>query len=120
MVLAILKLAESYLFHFEYVLVEVLLELLVGKIDAELLERIFGKHFKSKNVQDSDSISLREMATDSIARVRRKIIRKRDRAKVTEVKTRTQYAHANYLVNVSSVSDGQSCVHLSKAQIPTK
>ena len=48
-----------YLFYFEYVFVEVLLEVFVGKVNAKLLKRVPGKHFKSKNVQHTNGISLK-------------------------------------------------------------
>ena len=51
-------LAVLYLFHFENVLVEVLLEMLIGKVNAKLLERVPAKHFKAKNVQHSNGIPL--------------------------------------------------------------
>ena len=42
-----------YFFHGEDLVVEVLLELLVGEIDAELLETVGLKVLKSKNVQNT-------------------------------------------------------------------
>lgn len=45
----------SYLlFPREDVLIEVVLDLLIGNIDAKLLERILGKILKAENVQKTD------------------------------------------------------------------
>lgn len=46
--------AELYLFPGEYVLVEVELDLLVGDVDAELLEGVLLEILKTKDVQDAD------------------------------------------------------------------
>lgn len=43
-----------YLFPSEYVLVEVELDLLVGDVDAELLERVLLEVLKTKDVQDAN------------------------------------------------------------------
>ena len=43
-----------YLFPSKNVLVEVELDLLVGYVDAELLERVLFKVLKAKDVQDAD------------------------------------------------------------------
>lgn len=48
----------THLFHFEDVLVEVLLELFIGIVDAELLKRVLQEHLKTKYVQYSNRISL--------------------------------------------------------------
>lgn len=48
----------THLFHFEDVLVEVLLELLVGIVDAELLKGVLQKHLKTKYVKHSNRVSL--------------------------------------------------------------
>lgn len=42
-----------YLFHGKDLVVEVLLELLVGQVYAELLKTVFFKVFKPKNVQNT-------------------------------------------------------------------
>ena len=42
--------------------VEVLLQLLIGIVDTELLKRIFLKHFKPKDVQNTNWISLKDTA----------------------------------------------------------
>lgn len=44
----------SHLFPSKYVLVEVKLDLLVGDVDAELLERVFLEVLKAEDVQDAD------------------------------------------------------------------
>ena len=46
-----------YLFALEDVLVEVLLQLLVGVVDAELLKRVLLIHFKPKDVQHPDGVA---------------------------------------------------------------
>lgn len=43
-----------YLFPNEYVLVEVKLNLLIGDVDAELLERVLLEVLKTEDVQDAD------------------------------------------------------------------
>lgn len=43
-----------YLFPSEYVLVEVKLDLLVGDVDAELLERVLLEVLEAEHVQDAD------------------------------------------------------------------
>lgn len=43
-----------YLFPSEYVLVEVKLDLLIGNVDAELLERVPLEVLKAEDVQDAD------------------------------------------------------------------
>ena len=45
---------ELYLLPGEYVLVEVKLDLLVGNVDAELLERILLEVLEAKDVQDAN------------------------------------------------------------------
>ena len=40
-----------FLFHFEHVTNEKLLQIFICEIDAELLERIFSEIFKAKNIQ---------------------------------------------------------------------
>ena len=47
----------TYLFTFEHMFVEILLELLVGIVDAELLEGVLVVHLKTKDVQHSDDVS---------------------------------------------------------------
>lgn len=42
------------LLYLEDVLVEILLELLIGIVDAELLKRILLEHFKAKDVQHTN------------------------------------------------------------------
>ena len=42
-----------YLFHGEYLMVEVLLQLLVGQVDTELLKTVHLKIFKSKDIENS-------------------------------------------------------------------
>ena len=49
--------ASVYLFALEDVLVEVLLQLLVGVVDAELLKRVLLIHFKPKDVQHPDGVA---------------------------------------------------------------
>ena len=46
--------AVPNLLYLEDVFVEVLLELLVGIVDAELLKRVLLEHFKAKDVQHTD------------------------------------------------------------------
>lgn len=43
-----------YLFPSEYVLVKVKLDLLVGNVDAELLERVLLEVLETEDVQDAD------------------------------------------------------------------
>lgn len=50
----------AHLFQLEDVLVEVLLQLLVGVVDAELLKRVLLEHLKPKDVQHSDGITLKK------------------------------------------------------------
>ena len=42
------------LFQFENMLIEFLLELLIGIVDAELLERILGEMFEAINIEDAN------------------------------------------------------------------
>ena len=42
------------LLYLEDVLVEILLELLIGIVDAELLKRVLLEHFKAKDVQHTN------------------------------------------------------------------
>ena len=46
----------------EHMLVELLLQLLIGIIDAELLERVLCKDLESKDIQDTDKCQLTLLA----------------------------------------------------------
>ena len=46
------------LFQFEHVLVEVVLQLLVGEVDAKLLKAVLLKVFESKDVENANRIAL--------------------------------------------------------------
>ena len=50
----------SNLLYLEDVFVEVLLELLIGVVDAKLLKRVLLEHLKTKDVQHTNRIALRE------------------------------------------------------------
>jgi len=50
-----------FLLHFENMAVEELLDLFIGKVDAQLLEAIFFKVFKSKNIKDSNKLVCRRI-----------------------------------------------------------
>ena len=54
------KMVFPYLLQFENVLVEVILELLVGVVDAELFKTVPLKVFKPKDVEDPDGQALGE------------------------------------------------------------
>lgn len=53
-VIAAMGTEETHLFPSEYVLVEVELDLLVGDVDAELLERVPLEVLEAEDVQDAD------------------------------------------------------------------
>lgn len=52
------QIIELYLLQLEDVLVEVVLEALVGEVDAELLETVVLIILKAKDIQDSDGQNL--------------------------------------------------------------
>lgn len=53
------------LFQDKHVMVEELLELLVGEVDAELLKRVHHKDLKTSNVQYSDEEVLASLNTEN-------------------------------------------------------
>ena len=57
---------HAHLLNLEDVLVEILLQLLVGIIDAKLLKRVLLKNFKAKYVQHSDGVSLRRKCNTEV------------------------------------------------------
>ncbi len=54
--------ARLYLFQLEDVLVEILLQLLVGIVDAELLKRVLLEDLKPKDIQHSNGVPLKATA----------------------------------------------------------
>ena len=54
-----------FLLHLEDVLIEMLLKLLVGEVDAELLKRIHGEALKTVDIEDSDERFARRILTDT-------------------------------------------------------
>ena len=54
------------LLQLEDVLIEVLLQLFVGIINAELFKWIILEHFKTKNIQHSNTITLSERSEQTL------------------------------------------------------